>query len=340
MVYKKWNKFVHGTTIVMVAKYFTQRFIIKKDLNKGQPLENIFLKKEEKVFEISDKYKAAFLKKPIQDLLPRLYYDLHRNCAINTLDQKEIKKYKNEKNEWIEHKLVGRAIEKSPILKAMIHREKHQGYNVSVAFLQDSIVNNKMDQSMRYYIAFNEGTEQRLSNAEKKIIEENKIKLNFCSKSEVLDVIRLKVENLDTYIPKSKGVFASRKQNCAEKKILSKIYEELLEIKDNQHYKGKLFIYTKLEPCIYCVNAIEDFTNKTGIKVYIVYEELIYELIRENFIKDTDKFKAIINVISPSEYETIKEYDHELANRLKKSIELRRPNLSIEENKHEFKFYY
>lgn len=43
----------------------------------------------EKIFEITDKYKAAYLKKPIQDLLETLYYDLHRDIAINELKKEQ-----------------------------------------------------------------------------------------------------------------------------------------------------------------------------------------------------------------------------------------------------------
>ncbi len=297
---------------------------------------------KQKVFEITDKYKAAFLKKPIQDLLYTMYYEFHRDVAISELQkEQDYHKYQDSGGDWIEFHLVSQAIKQSDILKSMIHRNErsHNGKNVSVAFLQNSIINEKLQRSMNYYIAFNEGTEKNLSNEEISIIEAHQSQLTFCKKSEILDVIRMKVGNLETYTPLSKGKFASKKQNCAEKKIISQVFEEFQANNGSTAIGGELFIYTKLEPCIYCVNAIEDFIKRTGIKVFIIYEELIYEIIRENFIADTTKFKAIINIISPSEFETIEEYDSDLANKIEKSINKRKNELDIKKNKHLFKFY-
>lgn len=222
----------------------------------------------------------------------------------------------------------------------MIHRNEksHDGKNISIAFLQNTIINKTLKRSMNYYIAFNEGTEIIISDDERTLIEKYPNQLTYCKKSEILDVIRLKVENLETYTPLSKGKFASKKQNCAEKKIVSKVFEEF-QTYGSENLGGELFIYTKLEPCGYCVNAIEDFYERTGIKIFLIYEELIYEIIRENFIGATTKYKAIINIISPSELETIEQYDSQLANKIKESIENRKPELDIRKNMHRFKFY-
>jgi len=187
--------------------------------------------------------------------------------------------------------------------------------NVGIASIQKSNISIRED-----FIAFsNVNSITAINDADKNLL--NRFNLSLCLKDEkTLPVKRLGVNNLEIYIPTSLG-FAESKVCCTERKIISKIMV-MMKAKNIEEGKlgGTLYLYTKLEPCVYCMTALSDFIEYTGTKVLLLYEELIFEIVRDNL---TSGPKFITNLINPTNFDKLNKYDPALANMVRADYQRR-----------------
>ncbi|MDD1515783.1 hypothetical protein [Priestia megaterium] len=94
-------------------------------------------------------------------------------------------------------------------------------------------------------------------------------------------VRRLDVKNLEFYIPNFQG-YAGEKLACCERKILAKVLQEAKKNQEIKELKGsKLYLYTKLEPCIYCFKAMKQFIKENDINLFLFYGDLQKELFEQ-----------------------------------------------------------
>jgi len=188
---------------------------------------------------------------------------------------------------------------------AYLNGNNYSNANVGIASLQKSSLSKRDD-----FIAFNNLNKRQDINKEDKVTLKN-YNFTICLKDEkTLPVKRVGINNLEIYFPQKLG-FAKKKANCTERKILSKILRMMQKkriVKGN--LGGTLYLYTKLEPCTYCMTALTEFINETGTQIYLIYEELIFEIVRDNLSYGPT---FITNVIEPTNYVKLYAYDPELA---------------------------
>ncbi|WP_442598175.1 hypothetical protein [Neobacillus sp. D3-1R] len=62
------------------------------------------------------------------------------------------------------------------------------------------------------------------------------------------------------------------------------------------------------------MTALNEFIEHTGTKVYLLYEELIFEIVRDNLSFGP---RFITNIIEPTDYNKLFDYDPSLANKVR-----------------------
>jgi hypothetical protein len=225
--------------------------------------------------------------------------------------------------------------------KALVHHTANNKKNVGIATLQNSKLG-----SCKNYIAFNFIQDEK--DRDKHLILNNKLvfekinilnkPLKLCFRNEnILPVKRLKVKNLETFQPAHTSKFALNRSACSERKILSEILKEMKSqgIKEGE-LGGTLYLYTKLEPCAYCMMAMQEFMDKTGVVIKLMYEDLALEMARQNFttIGPTD----LTDITYPTHFDTIREYDSDLAKYIQDLHHKKQKEENRRKSKMEFKY--
>jgi len=107
----------------------------------------------------------------------------------------------------------------------------------------------------------------------KKIIKTSKGDVNVCYSTNLVEKhcpVKRLTSDLKFQIPDEER-YAAKKKDCCERKIVAQIMEDNLE----KDYKGsKLIIYTRLEPCIYCFNALGELSEK-GVSISLFYDDML-----------------------------------------------------------------
>lgn len=99
--------------------------------------------------------------------------------------------------------------------------------------------------------------------------------------------------NLKVYTPTHFSGYAERRKGCCERKIIETISRQIecCNLSDPEDAKAHLFLYTKLEPCIYCYMAMETLIEKyRNIAIHLYYHEQVYNMIlqRDELLEDED----------------------------------------------------
>lgn len=288
---------------------------------------------------ISDIMKAALLKAPVQTIMKRLYDNVYYPKVYNNISLHD-KAVLEQKGEYALEEQIISDVFKKDIMQAFAIQYKRK--NVAVASLQGSKLNKIQKKGMLDYIAFNcinsptDLKEEELIQIEGR---ESNRSFEICYRNNHLPMKRLNINNVKTYRPKALGEYVTRRCACAERKILGTILDQYQKLKIPQGSKvklgGKLYLYTKMEPCLYCMLGLKEFIKKTNTKLYLMYEELIYEVNRDRI---ENYPKRIYNLLSPTPYTELVEYDPVLANEIKDDIESRR-GIDISERWQPFVIY-
>lgn len=269
----------------------------------------------------SDIIKAALIKNSVQVIMKRLYKNIYRDEELKKMTKIERTEQESKGTETLEDAIISKVFNQKKLMKAFAIQYTRN--NVATASLQNSQLNKaEGGRKILDFIAFNDiNYINELTSDEKKQIEGTDTNRPFeiCYKNKGLQVKRIDINNLETYKPKKLGGYVSGRYNCAERKILGTILHQYKQSLNYEYGKlgGTLYLYTKMEPCLYCFTGLKDFINETGTKICLVYEELLYEITRDRL---NLKPPNLLNLIAPTPYAILEQYDINLAKSLQNEM--------------------
>ncbi|MGN4707041.1 hypothetical protein [Bacillus cereus group sp. MYBK194-1] len=279
------------------------------------------MKSEEHTHKPNEILIATVIKNSVRQICKRLYTNVYRDEIEKYVMATYKKKRKLKKIAVLENAVISNVFAQKNIMKCFVHRKDFEGFNVAAISLQNSTITKHTAKKIIDFIAFsNIDVEDDLTDMEKDSIQENYAQRSFriCYRNENLKVKRLSYKNPEFYTPAVLGRYPATRYSCAERKILGTILGKFKEFQrhhpeyKNEKLGGTLYLYTKMEPCFYCMNAIDEFIKETNTKVYIVYEELLFEMTRDRLFAGHKGYSKL-DLIAPTPYRTLELYDKELA---------------------------